>query len=492
MIQRHLNYNRMNLKEKEAYLIVDIGTGNARVATVLPNGTICCLRRENVHYEKDDAYPDSISFDPNTLWQQIVEMTLQVLQETNVKITAITATSQREGVVVLDEQGNALIGMSNHDNRGREWEHLVQDKSTMYDITGRYPSALFSALKLVGLRERRQTIWKQAASFTSISDWIEFKFSGKLGYEHSQASETLLYDVQQGKWRPENCAIFGLSMQLLPPLKLSGSILGNILAPLAEILGISPEAIIVSGGSDTQVAIKSVHPEIDDVVIVSGTTTPLVKVANKYIIDQYERTWTSRHVEQDTFLLEANAGVTGLNYQRLKEIFYPNEGYDIIEKELGNINQQQCIASLGSLVADEKSPLTKGGFIFNAPVSHQLTRGDFVWAILWDIACSIYENYKTLCDVSPHSKDYLLACGGGVQSLTLRQFLANLFNKKVVIKNTYRQSSVIGGAFICNHALHKTDYTSHILETTTPTDPIYYAKRYQEWQATRKTFKQVV
>jgi autoinducer-2 kinase len=480
------------IMKEEAYLIVDIGTGNARVAAVLPNGTILCLHRENVVYERDEDYPDAISFDPEALWQQIVQMTTQVLHETNVKITAITATSQREGIVVLDKEDKALIGMSNHDNRGREWEHLVHDKSAMYALTGRYPTALFSALKLVGFRERKQNLWKQVATFTSISDWIEFKFSGKLGYEQSQASETLLYDIQSGKWKEEYCEIFGLSKSLLPSLKSSGSVLGNILPPMAALLGIDKEAIVVTGGSDTQVAIKSVHPEIDDVVIVSGTTTPLVKLINTYIIDTQERTWTSRHIDQHTFVLEANAGVTGLNYQRLKEIFYPNEGYDVIEKELSSINQQQCIASLGSLVADEKSPLTKGGFIFNAPVSHQLTRGDFVWAILWDIACSIYENYKTLCEVSAHSKAYVLACGGGVQSPTLRQFLANLFNKNVIIKDTYRQSSVIGGAFICNDALHRSNYTPPISETTRPSNPIYYAKLYQEWQETRKTFKQVV
>jgi autoinducer 2 (AI-2) kinase len=35
-----------------------------------------------------------------------------------------------------------------------------------------------------------------------------------------------------------------------------------------------------------------------------------------------------------------------------------------------------------SMLADEKGALTKGGFIFDAPVSHQLTRASFVWATL--------------------------------------------------------------------------------------------------------------
>src|SRR5690606_6196862 len=142
--------------------------------------------------------------------------------------------SQREGVVVLDEAGQPLIGMSNHDNRGREWESLIKDKTWMYTLTGRYPTALFSALKLVGLRERKDNLWSRVASFTSISDWVQFQFSVVLGYEHSQASETLLYDVNAGAWSGELCTVFDLPMSLLPPLKSSGEVLGNIRTDIAQ------------------------------------------------------------------------------------------------------------------------------------------------------------------------------------------------------------------------------------------------------------------
>lgn len=478
--------------KQEAYLVVDIGTGNARVAITAADGTILKLKRENVHYEQDSDYPDAISFDPTKLWNQLIQMSKELLQEKeNYHIVAITATSQREGIVALDAKGNPIIGMSNHDNRGREWESIINDKSTMYKVVGRYPTALFSALKLVGLRERKKELWKQVVTFTSISDWVAFQFSGILAYEHSQASETLLYDIEQACWSPSYCALFNLPFEMLPPLKRAGTLLGSLLPPLAQDLHLGEGVQIIVGGSDTQVAIKSVSPNVDDIIIVSGTTTPVVKLVNHYQVDQQERTWTSRHIDEAHFVLEANAGVTGLNYQRLKEIFYPNEDYQIIEEELNQVSTPQCIASLGSLIADEKSPLTKGGFIFNAPVSHQLTRGDFVWAILWDIACSIYENYKTLCQVTPHAKDYVLACGGGVQSATLRQFLANLFDKKVIIRKTYRQSSIIGAALICTESLKVSSYEPSTLETSFPRERQHYLALYEEWSKVRKTFKQV-
>lgn len=478
------------MTKQDAYLIIDVGTGNVRVAVAQQNGTILCVERENVHYEQDKHYPDAIYFAPDQLWQQILRLTKTALANSgNVIIRAITATSQREGIVVLDQTGESLTGMPNIDHRGREWESMLPDKSRVYKLTGRYPTSLFSALKLAGLRHRRDDIWRTFATFLSISDWVQYQLSGVARYEHSQASETLLYDVAAGQWSTELCALFEIDATVLPPLAQTGTILGPIQSSLASELGITPRAIVVVGGSDTQLAIRSTQPSADDLIIVSGTTTPIVKLVDRYITDEHQRTWTSRYIDETHFILEANAGVTGLNYQRLKEIFYPNEGYDVIEQELTNSFSSSCMGALGSLIADEKSPLVRGGFMFNTPVSHQLTRSSFVVATLWDIACSIYENYKSLCAVLPHQQEYIWACGGGLESPTLRQFIADLTKKNIRIRDTYRQASVVGGVFVCNEALGLPGVEPTILANVAPQASERVRDQYDDWKKTRLMFK---
>ncbi|MGG7660926.1 FGGY-family carbohydrate kinase [Dyadobacter sp. BHUBP1] len=475
---------------KQAYLVADIGTGNVRVAIADPAGTILGVASGNMQYHKDERYPESIFFDPDTLWEQIKSLAKTALTQAGmVTITAITATSQREGIVALDKNGASLIGMPNIDHRGREWENIIPDKHEVYMLTGRYPTSLFSALKLVGVRERRPGLWQQVSTFVSISDWAQYMFSGVQGYEHSQASETLLYDVAQGGWSQQLCEKYRLDASLLPPLVHSGSVLGKIQPDIAAELSISEAAVVVVGGSDTQLAIMSLEPSVEDIVIVSGTTTPIIKIADHYITDAQERTWTNRHTDNANFLLEANAGVTGLNYQRLKEIFYPNEPYELIETEVAAIRDTHCIGALGSLLAGEKSPLIRGGFIFNTPVSHQLSRAHFVWATLWDIACSISENYHVLREVTRHEQDYVWMCGGGVQSRLLRQFIANLLGKKVMIRANYRQASVSGGVVICNNALNIPNNAAETLEITRPEDDNICREWYHEWKSARKAFK---
>ena len=478
------------MTDQQAYIIVDIGTGNVRVAAASPQGKVLGVAREDIVYHKDALYPDALYFEPVQLWQQVLRLAAEVLAKVPAaSVRAITATSQREGIVLLGKDGQPLTGLPNIDHRGREWENIMQDKSRIYQLTGRYPTSLFSAMKLVGIRERKPEVWAQTTSFLSISNWIEYQFSGVARYEHSQASETLLYDVDRMEWSADLCGAFNLPASLLPPVAASGTVLGDIKADVADALGIPAGAKVIVGGGDTQLAIKSTRPAVDDMVIVSGTTTPIVKLTGTYTLDNEERTWTSRDIEPGRFVFEANAGVTGLNYQRLKEIFYPNEGYDIIEKELAENKHTFCMASLGSLLADEEVSLTRGGFIFPAPVSHLLTRGSFVWATILDIACSIAKNYRILAEVAGHEPDYIWGCGGGLQSRVLRQLIANLTGKKVKLRQEFQQSSAVGGALICNQALQLDVQMNDHTETVHPQDEAHFAALYAEWEKTRSYFR---
>jgi autoinducer 2 (AI-2) kinase len=487
------------MKQNDAYLVLDIGTGNVRAAIVYPSGKIAGVARADIRYYRDDLYPESIYFKPEELWSQLRELTAAALKQAgDVRITAATTTSQREGIVLINKDNKAVIGMPNVDHRGREWEETYPEKSRIYELSGRYPTSLFSAYKLIGIRERRKDIWNDVSFFLSISDWAAWELSGVGVYEHSQASETLLYDVAAGNWSEELCAMFDISKDLLPPLSQSGSIVGPVKKELAAAWGFSADAQVITGGGDTQMAIKSTGPSVGDMVIVSGTTTPVVKLEGSYITDKQQRTWTSRDIKKNRFVFEANAGVTGLNYQRLKEVFYPNEGYDIIEEELAENNYRHCSASLGSLVAGEKKPVLRGGFVFPVPVAHELTRSSFVWATLVDISFSIADNYKVLADVSGHDKGYIWACGGGLQSKTLRTMIAAVTGREVRVRAGFDQASAVGAALLCNETLGVTAdqadaITNDVLEVSKASaeEEDQYRCLYKEWKETREQCRSI-
>lgn len=485
--------------QKEGYLIIDIGTGNVRVAITDTAGTVLEIARDDVHYIMDDPQLGAMHFDPNQLWRQISQLTKTVLAAVPaVKILAITSSSQREGVVLIGKDGRAVIGFPNHDHRGRKIEGALSasEVELIYRKAGRFPGSLFSAFKVVAWQREFPQAFEQVIKMVSISDWATYELTGILGYEHAQASETLVYSVPDQSWSDELCRLLDFPVELLPPLHVSGTRLGPLKPGLLTDWGLSAASIVIVGGADTQLALKSTQPSLGDIAVVSGTTTPIVMVSEQFLTDPLQRTWSNRHVVTDQFILEANAGVTGLNYQRLKEIFYPNESYEVIAEELRALEKvldktdrqwpAPVTASLGSLIARERYPLTTGGFSFQVPVSGTLSRAQFIWAALWDIACCIKENLEVLCEVVPYEKDYIWGCSGGMQSTLLRQFVATLTGKEIWLRSRHTQASVIGGAIICGEVMGNRDFEDTQIEKTLPLEDIRYQEYYRQWKKVRQ------
>ncbi len=471
----------------EAYLILDIGTGNVRVALVGANGVLLWVGRDNVHYKEDGKNQNALYFEPEHLWNQVIKLIQKALSAyKEAEVVAITSSSQREGVVLLDQSGRSMIGFPNHDHRGRGMEGMIKDKNMVYRLTGRYPTSLFSALKVIAYRKAYAEEWERVGCFMSISDWAQYRLCGVKAYEHAQASETLLYDVENKCWSDKLLADFKIDKSSLPPLRFSGTRLGSLHKEVAAQLGLNANISVFIGGADTQLAVKSTRPKTGDVVIVSGTTTPLVKISNRYELDAQQRSWTNSHLNEAQYILETNCGVTGLNYQRIKSIFYPNESYETIEAEMDAIEEPASFACLGSLLADERRVITRGGFLFNVPVMTQLSRADFAFATLWDVACSIKENFDCLRDISAYDRDYVWCCGGGFQSRHLRDFLAGLIQKKLLFRNGYQQASVSGAAVVCSEVLGKQEALDDTIEVIHPRVNERYPVWYEKWRETRE------
>ncbi len=475
--------------QKEGYIVFDIGTGNARVAIVGVTGEVYIIEREDIVYHPEALYSDSRYFSPDVLWKQIVKLAQTALEKTpNVKIIGITSTSQRQGIVLIDQEGHSFIGLPNIDNRGREWEKEFIQRDFIYEVTGRLPSALFSVLKLVGLEKKQKSLWDNIYAFTSISDWVTYKLSGVISYEPSQATETMLYDVRKHEWSDQMCELFGIPRTILPELKKAGSVLGNVLPSVAEELNLSVHVPVIVGGGDTQLAIESTFAKVNDFIVVSGTTTPICKVVDQYIVDQEKRVWTNAYTRENRWLVETNPGITGLNYQRLKKIFYPNETYQQIELEINELNNFQCVATLGSHLSEERNASKRGGFTFNVPIDHELTRAHFVAASLWEIACSIKWNYDILTSVAPCEQNYVWACGGGFQSKILAEYVASLLGKDLYIRKGYEDSSVVGAAVIANDTLGKQSKLSDTYEVIHPSKTLDSTKIYDEWKQAQRFF----
>lgn len=475
--------------KENAYLIIDIGTGNLRTCVVSAHGCVLCDRTQPTPIHADLKYPSANYFKPKEYWDIIRDQIRSLIKECSgrVALRAITATSIREGIVLLNRDGTAITGFPNGDNRGAEWISRIPNKEAIYHKCGHWVTTTFSATKLLGLKNREPERYGQIAKITSISDWIGYQFTGNLFYEHSQACETLLYDIEERSWSEQLCGIFDVSPDLLPPLVDAGTRIGTIRSDIAAELGIPPGTPYIVSGADTQMGVYGTGAVSGDMVIVSGTTSPVVRIHNGLFRDPDRRCWTDCFIHPGQYLVETNPGSTGINYQVLKSLMFSDVSYETMEQEYRKKTEIRCTALFSSVDFSRQMSFNKGCLILNNPLKSDLDRYDVGLALLADIACAIAKNVSGQLSLLPYDKKYIIACGGGMQSRLLTEMIASLTGFAVRVPVNFRQSSACGCARICTEALKEEKYIPPEAAKYQPAAMEPLKEAYVRWQQFRES-----
>ena len=315
------------------YLIIDMGTGNSRVALVNQNGEIKDIETFENRYYVDSLYADAQYFSPD-YWQKRILFAMKSVIDRNqeLKVDAISSSGARQSCVLIDKKGNNLIGLPNIDNRGKAYMGEIHNKVEIYHKTGSWVTEDCIASKIYGLRKCREDIYEKASTFTSLSEWVDYFLTGSLCIEYSQATETLLFDLDCRQFSEDLIQNFSLEDLNMPVCQKAGTSIGNIKEDIKKVLDIDYDIPFVVGGADTQIALKGAGMQVGDVGIVSGTTSPVVTLIPEKYTDEELRCWTGLGLKGEGYQIETNPGVTGLNYQRIRNLLFEKVSYD--DKEI--------------------------------------------------------------------------------------------------------------------------------------------------------------
>ncbi len=470
------------------YLLLDIGTGNGRAALVRSDGKILAIRRFGNRYYRDESYPDAQFFLPDEWKNEILRACREVTAEyPDIRVDAVSASGARQSLVLMNRDGEAFYGLPNIDNRGREFMGEVQNREDIYRRSGKWVTEDFCAAKLLGLRKKKPELYEQIGLVLSLSGYIGWLFSGKAAFEPSMACETQLYDLETCAWSDMLCKAYGIEPGILPELAMAGEVLGPVLPELRRELNMAENAVFVVGGADTQCALMQTGYRHGDIAVVSGTTTPVCFLVDRPYYDERQRVWVDANLANDGYLIEMNPGITGLNYQRIKESLFPDTSYEELEAAYREKRDFRCTASYSSLLFYEQRPLKTGGFFVPAPFPEHIDRVDMLWAVLADIACATYEQLWRLRELSGHRKPYVLGCAGGFRSPALCQMLADLSGLELRLLPGFEQATVIGLIKLCSRALKEPEAAEQDAEVIryTPQENSLIHRYHSQWNRNR-------
>ncbi|MEQ1922033.1 MAG: glycerol kinase GlpK [Pyrinomonadaceae bacterium] len=228
-------------------LALDQGTTSSRAIVFDHNGSVVSVGQK----EFTQIYPQSgwVEHGPLEIWQSQVGTAVDALTKANLTaadIAAVGITNQRETTIIWDRKTgepihNAIVWQdrrtSNICNETREAQgDLIRTK------TGLEVDAYFSASKIKWLLDNMPGVRERAVNgelaFGTVDTWLVWKLTnGTLHItDPSNASRTMLYNINTLEWDDELLAIFDVPRGILPEVRSSSEIYGE--AEIDELKGI--------------------------------------------------------------------------------------------------------------------------------------------------------------------------------------------------------------------------------------------------------------
>ena len=211
-------------------LALDQGTTSSRAIIFNEHGQIQATAQRETHIHT--PHSGWVEQDAQEIWSTQIAVVQQALASARIlakDIQAIGLTNQRETTVVWDKRSGQPLAPAIvwQDRRATEWcNELTQQNlnNIIHKKTGLRIDPYFSAGKLVWLLEHVQGLRELAeqghVAFGTIDSWLVWNLTQ--GSQHvieaSNASRTMLMNLQQQAWDEELLELFDIPLSVLPKI----------------------------------------------------------------------------------------------------------------------------------------------------------------------------------------------------------------------------------------------------------------------------------
>ena len=110
----------------------------------------------------------------------------------------------------------------------------------------------------------------------NLPEYVLYRLGGRAVAEFTNSTHTQLVDLGTGDWCPPIFNAVGFELAAAPPIAETGSILGRLSGPLAELPAFHSTQLIAPACHDTASAIAGIPAEGDDWAFISSGTWSLV------------------------------------------------------------------------------------------------------------------------------------------------------------------------------------------------------------------------
>ena len=268
-------------------LAVDLGTSGMKVALITISGKVLGWETEPIQLMHT---PDGgVEQSPDEWWGAFLSASKRLIgknQESAGRVRAVCCSTQGEGTVPVDKDGNALgnciLWM---DMRGAS--HLKKQLGGLINIDG---ADIFKVLRFVSLtggmpnlagkdpaghmlfiRDTKPEIYAKTHKFLNVLDYLNLRLTGEFVASFDSIVTSWVTDNRDPnelRYNDGLISILGIDRTKLPDVVSCSSVIGSLKAEVASALGLSNDVKVIAGSIDNTAAaigsgaVEDFHPHL--------------------------------------------------------------------------------------------------------------------------------------------------------------------------------------------------------------------------------------
>ncbi|HRI87627.1 MAG TPA: FGGY-family carbohydrate kinase [Candidatus Hydrogenedentes bacterium] len=444
---------------------LDVGTTGAKgVAFDLDGKPIASAYRE---YPLLSPKPGWLELDPEHVWKCVREVLAEVAQKTkHDPIRAMAMSSQGEAVHAVDKSGACITHSPvTFDARTADipaWWLERKSRLELAQISGMPLHGMYSLNKILWFKQNQPDVFAKAWKWMCYEDFVQFRLGLDPAMSQSLAARTMALDARKGEWSNELLEIAGVSSDLLPKTKPSGTVVGSIPDAIANEIGLPTGIVVSTGGHDQPAgALGAGILSSGEAVYATGTVDCICPIFENYAVN--EQTVAANLCCYPSCVPGLFASIAfnftgGSLLKWYRDTFAGEErrqatesGQDVYDLICGNIPvapEKLLILPHFTVTGTPHFDTASRGAILGLTLN--TTREEIVAAILSGVTYEMKLNLEVLQSAGT-GISRLRAIGGGAKSRTWVQRKADIMGVPVAVLETTEAAS-LGVALLAGHA----------------------------------------
>ncbi len=257
---------------------IDIGSTNTKAVAFDFHGNVHAAGHAQTVLSHDADHDGWTYWDPDTIWNGVKVAICQVVSQLQPgkHIRALACSCFSGDFVPLGENGLPVYPFKSwHCTRTlpqmKKWLE-THDANELLFRHGRQTESLVSLFMMRWMRENIPQIADQTKMMLQVSDYVNYKLTGKTVSDYTQSATTGAFDPIECKWNESYLEWAGFSTKELPEVWPAGTIIGKVTAQASLETGLDQNTLVVLGAHDNECGCFSLGMKNDSVAYnVCGT-----------------------------------------------------------------------------------------------------------------------------------------------------------------------------------------------------------------------------